>query len=742
MGAIVYKSYEFSDETPNGIMMGTARAVTVDGIKDLADKLSVSQDRLGVLQKTEESLLFLQKRPYFSSFLKNLDADEKVNAYSMINIGQGERIFPLEKPDEKKAESIRKLLKLLSPVEEFYSSIGGIVGYQAAVLSLISTLDIKTEDAVDYRRPAGFDIREPDPVVRGYIRQTIENAEALAEVYPVGGAGDRLNLLDEASGEPLPAACLVFLGHTLLESLIRDLEAREYLTYKLTGKRVVTPVAMMTSFEKQNHRLIMDNLARKNWFGRPKDSIYLFIQPQVPVVDGQGNWLFKAPFEPIVKPGGHGAIWTQAIRDGILNALKAKGVSKMLIKQINNPVAGTDSGILGFLGVGLKENKTFGFASCERVVNANEGMDVVAERRNGSSWGYSITNVEYTEFKRKGIQDAPVEEGGHYSLFPCNTNILFADIAGIESVHPLCPIPGITLNMKTTFKAIGNAGEPLEVKGGRLESTMQNIADAIVDWVPEKLKEGEEKTELRSYLTYNDRRKTLSVTKKAWDGSGSCLETPEGCLYDMMLNAEDLLKNHCSFKVPSQPQISEYQQRGLSFVFSYHPALGPIYEVIGQKIREGTLEEGAELIVEAADVDIERLHLKGSFEIKAESPVGCLDGEGHLSLGSFESSCCLKNVKIVNRGLGGSIAPGYWKGPERHEVCSIILEEGAEIFAEDITIEGPFEVRVPKGMRAQLVHESGSLQIVFEKRSRSSHWHYAFGEEDRIVLSNNSEDNS
>ena len=67
----------------------------------------------------------------------------------------------------------------------------------------------------------------------------------------MGGAGDRLRLLDEKTGKPLPAAMLKFCGRTLLEGLLRDLQAREYSFYKLTGKRVITPVALMTSHEKE-----------------------------------------------------------------------------------------------------------------------------------------------------------------------------------------------------------------------------------------------------------------------------------------------------------------------------------------------------------------------------------------------------------------------------------------------------------------------------------------------------------
>lgn len=52
------------------------------------------------------------------------------------------------------------------------------------------------------------------------------------------GAGDRLGLECEDTGECLPAAMLPYSGRTMLESLLRDLQAREHLYYRLTGRQV------------------------------------------------------------------------------------------------------------------------------------------------------------------------------------------------------------------------------------------------------------------------------------------------------------------------------------------------------------------------------------------------------------------------------------------------------------------------------------------------------------------------
>lgn len=43
-------------------------------------------------------------------------------------------------------------------------------------------------------------------------------------MIPLGGAGDRLGLKCEETGQSLPTAMLPYCGRTLLESIIRDLQ--------------------------------------------------------------------------------------------------------------------------------------------------------------------------------------------------------------------------------------------------------------------------------------------------------------------------------------------------------------------------------------------------------------------------------------------------------------------------------------------------------------------------------------
>jgi hypothetical protein len=139
-------------------------------------------------------------------------------------------------------------------------------------------------------------------------------------------------LRDDVTGEPLPAAVLPYAGRPMIEGLVRDLQAREYLYWRLTGRQITTPLAVMTSDAKGNHARITRLLERSGWFGRDPESFRLFRQPLVPVLSTEdGKWLMTAPCKPMMKPGGHGAIWKLMHDEGVFDWLRAEGARRFFL---------------------------------------------------------------------------------------------------------------------------------------------------------------------------------------------------------------------------------------------------------------------------------------------------------------------------------------------------------------------------------------------------------------------------
>ncbi|HUD01194.1 MAG TPA: UTP--glucose-1-phosphate uridylyltransferase, partial [Rhabdochlamydiaceae bacterium] len=588
----------------------------------LAQCLSV-KEKIEVLSNFPPVKNFLEGNSLLASFIAKTLPEHELVIKAIVAAGQGEKLFK-----GFSEEKVAALLQQLFPVEKFYASIGGIVGYQARMLELLATKVAQNAlggSKSTYHAPEGLDISEENPRVRKAIIDGIATLPSLAEIYPLGGAADRLRLYDEKTGLPLPAARLPFLGKSLLEGLIADLQSREYLHYKVYGNQVTTPVAVMTSEEKNNHRHILDICEEAGWFGRSPESFKFFCQPMVPTINREGDWHLQGPAHLLLKPGGHGVIWRLAQEEGIFDWFFALGRKKALVRQVNNPVANTDYGIIAFTGIGCAEDKRFGFASCPRQVKASEGINVLIETPISPGYKYTLTNIEYCDFKKFGIVDQPEKPGSPYSKFPSNTNILFVDLEAVQNAITRCPIPGILVNLKKlTYRA--NNGQKKEEEVARLESTMQNIADFFEETFENALP-NTDRSQLKTYLTYNHRRKTISAAKREFTLGSSLLETPEGCFLDILKNNRDLLVGRCHMQVPAVSDPLHFFEKGPSFIFLYHPALGPLYSVISQKIRGGRLHPESELQLQIAEADIENLDLEGSLLIQAESVMGYTEGE-------------------------------------------------------------------------------------------------------------------
>jgi hypothetical protein len=628
---------------------------------------------------------FLLKRPKLKSLL--LSNESKLVLQEIIAIGQADRLL-YGAEDE---QSIQELLARLIPVDHFYRELGGIVGYQSKILDLLKGGKSETISNDGYHSPAFLDISEETASVKEAVDWGIEALPLMAEIYPLGGAADRLHLVDEATGVELPAAKLPFAGRTLLEHLIRDLEAREFLYFQTYGHQVTTPIAIMTSQDKNNHFHVLQIFEKCNYFGRPKESIRFFTQPLVPAVNENGDWCLTGPLKPLLKPGGHGAIWKLARDEGIFDWLESLGKKKALVRQINNPIAGLDYGLLAFTGIGCRKDMVFGFASCPRLLQAAEGVNVLVERGEQ----VVLTNIEYCDFAKFGIEDLPLKEGEPYSRFSSNTNILFVDLKALSDAVDTCPFPGLLMNLKKASYTT-ELGEKREEMMARLESTMQNIADVFVE------KRGEELKTEKTFVTYNRRHKTISTSKRAFVPGKSIQETPENCFYDLLLAHRELLLA-CGFSLPQKRTLDEYLQKGPEFLFLYHPTLGPLYSILRAKMKGGELALGSELLLEIADLSVNHLKLQGSLRILAEHPTGVVAENGLLHFSNQTSRCILENVVIENQGVDWNSSQPFWKMDlRREESVTIILKGKCSFSARNIRLKGTHTFIVEEGQTIEL----------------------------------------
>ncbi|PNY05051.1 UDP-sugar pyrophosphorylase-like protein [Trifolium pratense] len=343
--------------------------------------------------------------------------------------------------------------------------------------------------------------------------------------------------------------------------------------------------------------------------------------------------------------------------------------------------------ILGFTEHdGLMAGLKLGFASCERISGATEGINVLMEKKSpDGNWEYGVTCIEYTEFDKFGITDGSLV--------------------------------------------------PKSVSGGRLECTMQNIADNYFNSYSNRCYNGVE-DKLDTFIVYNERRRvTSSAKKKRRHGYKSLRQTPDGALLDILRNAHDLL-SPCDIKLPEIGADGNYVDSGPPFLILLHPALGPLWEVTRQKFYGGSISEGSELQVEVAEFFWRNVQLNGSLVIIAENVMGSMQidesGEPILHHGQRCGRCKLQNVKVLNEGIdwrhGGNV---YWKHDvQRSEVLQIILHGNAEFEATDVVLQGNHVFEVPDGYKLKIMPGSTGLAIQLDPieqgmmESGSWHWDY------------------
>lgn len=71
---------------------------------------------------------------------------------------------------------------------------------------------------------------------------------------------------------------IIYDGRWNIWFALSHLKAREFLYFKLYGKQCITPVAIMTSAAKNNHKHVTSLCERLSWFGRGRSTFQLFEQ--------------------------------------------------------------------------------------------------------------------------------------------------------------------------------------------------------------------------------------------------------------------------------------------------------------------------------------------------------------------------------------------------------------------------------------------------------------------------------
>ncbi len=308
--------------------------------------------------------------------------------------------------------------------------------------------------------------------------QIIENGQ-YAVVTMAGGQGSRL----EHPGPKGTFKLDVYgKGKYLFEILAENL--------KEANKRydVIIPWYIMTS--KENNDATIEFLEKNNYFGYDKNSVIIFKQGELPLIDFEGKLLIGKDGKIKEASDGNGGVYTSLRTTGALADMKERGIKWIFIGGVDNVLLKMADTIL----LGMATQKNVQIAS-KSVVKANPHEKVgVFCKMNGHP-----KVIEYSELPEKMAEE--VDNNGELKF---GESHIMCNLFTIEAIEKISKEPLIYHSAKkknTYLDENGNEIIPKEPNSYKFEAFIFDAFEffddiAILrgkredDFAPVKNKEG------------------------------------------------------------------------------------------------------------------------------------------------------------------------------------------------------------------------------------------------------------
>jgi hypothetical protein len=231
---------------------------------------------------------------------------------------------------------------------------------------------------------------------------------------------------------------------------------------------------------------------------------------------------------------------------------------------------------------------------------------------------------------------------------------------------------------------------------------------------------------LPTFAVHAARRQVTSSAKRAARPGAdpadpaALAQTPEGAHADAAANGVDLLAA-CGVALPpsaTAPGPRSPAGTPACVAFHWHPALGPLWEVIAQKVRGGRLGPGSELVLDVAEAALTGLRLDGSLLVTADAPLGhweeSPDGAADPSPRLVYSPRCgrvrLAGVTVTNAGVDWAhpASQAWSRRLVRREAAAITLHGQSEFEAAGVVLSGDLSFVVPHGYRLTVTADGAS----------------------------------
>ena len=211
----------------------------------------------------------------------------------------------------------------------------------------------------------------------------------LAVVTMAGGQGTRL-------GHPGPKGTfdLGLSSHKSIFEILCDTMKEASQKYGVT-----IPWYLMTSDD--NNEETIEFFEKNNYFGYPKSEVGFFIQGKLPMIDTNGKILLEEEGKIKQAADGHGGIFEAMRKNGVLYAMKEKGIEWVYIGGVDNVLAKMVDPVL--TGLAISQGTLMAGKSVVKA-NPQEKVGVFCKKDGKPSV------IEYSEISKE-LAEATNEKG-------------------------------------------------------------------------------------------------------------------------------------------------------------------------------------------------------------------------------------------------------------------------------------------------------------------------------------------
>jgi UDP-N-acetylglucosamine/UDP-N-acetylgalactosamine diphosphorylase len=125
-----------------------------------------------------------------------------------------------------------------------------------------------------------------------------------------------------------------------------------------------------------------------DYFGLSREDVHFFVQGMWPALDAEGKVILATPGRIFLSPDGHGGTLSALLDSGMVDDMKARGLSTLFYFQVDNPLV--DVADPAFIGLHDLRGADISLKLCEKR-DPDEGLGVVVVRDG------VFGMVEYTE---------------------------------------------------------------------------------------------------------------------------------------------------------------------------------------------------------------------------------------------------------------------------------------------------------------------------------------------------------